>query len=675
MAEYLVTRNFFQETAATKANCVFEAMILAEDGDTIILDLGEWNEDVRIDKAVTLCGRGARDETVLRGTVKVTATNVTIRELTLASNGEAETESPTQPVGIHAEKVENLTVADCIIRDWNPGISLKTVKNASVIGCLLQRNSGTGIMLDECENCEVTGNEFTANSWFSLRLRKSSNNRVCGNRFELSGWASIDLFMMSRNNVISENLIYGGNLGMSISSANNVIEKNRIENCNHGIFVADCPFDRVPNGQDQSRPHTDVNLSSNRVIGNDVRNSKREGIVVRRSSGTVIENSVITASQFNGIVIISDNTQKLRDNRISGSVLADVADLSKGYKLAHKRGKVLWGDTHMHTEISDASGSIAEGMMYARDALGLDFVGSADHSESMFTDKKSDRWAMVREACKKFNEPGRFLAVPGFEITYMNTWWGHFNVYYADFDGPLFAAADLALMKLNPEAAPLEKLLEALKRVKGRHIVIRHHFMACPCYWDRTVDDPVVMPGTDICSIHANWERDGDIFRNAPWTHPITTVRQGLKRGFRFAVMAGSDTHYALPGDYALTAILTDDFTIDGIFDAIIARRTYATTGEKIDIEFTVDGYEIGSSYVPDGAPTIRARVKGTGELEQVQIVRDNCVLYSHPGGQISAEIEFEDRDWVGASFYYLRVVQRDGGQAWTTPVWVDGKK
>ena len=52
-------------------------------------------------------------------------------------------------------------------------------------------------------------------------------------------------------------------------------------------------------------------------------------------------------------------------------------------------------------------------------------------------------------------------------------------------------------------------------------------------------------------------------------------------------------------------AALVDDFSRDGIFEAISARRTYALTGDRIELDFTVDGAPMGA--------TIEAGSRGRG--------------------------------------------------------------
>ena len=78
----------------------------------------------------------------------------------------------------------------------------------------------------------------------------------------------------------------------------------------------------------------------------------------------------------------------------------------------------------------------------------------------------------------------------------------------------------------------------------------------------------------------------------------------------------------------------------------------------------------------PDGERLIRAQVKGTELVEAVELVRNGEVIYRKTPGSDSENLEYRVRDRVeGNAYYYLRVLQADGHQAWSSPVWVDMKE
>ena len=115
------------------------------------------------------------------------------------------------------------------------------------------------------------------------------------------------------------------------------------------------------------------------------------------------------------------------------------------------------------------------------------------------------------------------------------------------------------------------------------------------------------------------------------------------------------------------------------------ARRCYATTGERILLDFRVDGELMGSEIAAGDARRISGRVIGTAELETVEIIRNGETWREIPTeGREAVTFELEDTDDLQALaltsqapaggrfvFYYLRVVQRDRHWAMSSPLWV----
>lgn len=93
------------------------------------------------------------------------------------------------------------------------------------------------------------------------------------------------------------------------------------------------------------------------------------------------------------------------------------------------------GEVHSHTNESDGIGSITEAYTYARDVARLDFFAVTDHSSTITKDVLQKKHA---NAAEQFNDPGKFVALYGYEQTYnsMTGYYGHLNVlntlYYYD---------------------------------------------------------------------------------------------------------------------------------------------------------------------------------------------------------------------------------------------------
>ena len=137
-----------------------------------------------------------------------------------------------------------------------------------------------------------------------------------------------------------------------------------------------------------------------------------------------------------------------------------------------------------------------------------------------------------------------------------------------------------------------------------------------------------------------------------------------------------------------LACVVAQELTRDALWQAMYDRRCYATTGDRILLDFTVDGQPMGSDLPVDlSSSTGRSfsmRVAGTAPIDVVEIVRNNRVVYeAHPrlevwGGdwaddeplsEVALQPTFPgDRPFV---FYYLRIIQRNRQRAWSSPIWL----
>ncbi len=115
-----------------------------------------------------------------------------------------------------------------------------------------------------------------------------------------------------------------------------------------------------------------------------------------------------------------------------------------------------------------------------------------------------------------------------------------------------------------------------------------------------------------------------------------------LRRGYRFGVIAGSDSVDGRPGNShpghmgvrnvrgGLTAMLAPALTRAALWDALGKRRCYATTGERILLEFRAGDATDGRRRRCDGAASrFDVRVEGTAPIETIDFFRGNACLRS----------------------------------------------
>ncbi len=350
-----------------------------------------------------------------------------------------------------------------------------------------------------------------------------------------------------------------------------------------------------------------------------------------------------------------------------------------------------WGDIHIHTKVS-SDGMGTGPYRYARDVAGLDFAGAADHCDSMGDLGYGQTLQWLEEAY----EPGRFVTVPGDERNPAG-WTGHHNIYFRRIEDLLTCAVKPGVDTPLPDDPSVAMLVPHHTGIAWgggptQGIGAAVDFDAC--------DDGGLRPVMEIYSHHGQSELydpqhilayEFNRMRN-PERRSNTSVpgpyyaQDYWKSGRRLGVIASSDEHSGQGGRRhgGIAAVWAEELTREGIFDALRQRRCYATTGERILVDFSVDGVPMGCSEqrLRGARLTIRLEAWGTELLLRVEVLRyrfgvDDSfvpVLSEAPRPEsLDACYEIED-DFAGNSVYYARVTQQPlewPGMAWTSPVWI----
>ena len=118
----------------------------------------------------------------------------------------------------------------------------------------------------------------------------------------------------------------------------------------------------------------------------------------------------------------------------------------------------------------------------------------------------------------------------------------------------------------------------------------------------------------------------------------------------------------------------------EGLFDGMLARRTYAASDEII-VKTTAGGHMVGETFTAAAgkAPLIEARIDAPNTILRVDVVKDGKYVYTTRPNSRSATVRFQDTDSKpGKTYYYLRVFQTDAENpqgdpevAWTSPWFV----
>lgn len=361
---------------------------------------------------------------------------------------------------------------------------------------------------------------------------------------------------------------------------------------------------------------------------------------------------------------------------------------------------LYWGDVHRHTDFSNCrttdDGCIVEHFRYAYDAGGLDYLATSDHTEAS-KNYTPYEWWQTQKLADLFQNPGFFLSFYAYERE--QKWpYGHRNVVFLERGGPIiyierdnYAKSPWATPlppedgELKGELAPWQ--LWDLLRAHGQRAVTIAHTPAGGMGTDWSKYDKIDSEFETILEIFQG-SRESYEGVGAPQPGVVTGVagslnafgkfasgtwQNALRLQHRLGAYASSD-HRSLHVSYG--GVYVKNFTREGVFEAMDARRTVAAT-DKIYMEFTCNGRLLGEIFETNEKPHFEIRIEGTAPIERVTLIRneEDYEVFPAEGANARFEARFTDpKPLDGENRYYLRVEQTDGNMGWASPVWVTWK-
>ena len=270
--------------------------------------------------------------------------------------------------------------------------------------------------------------------------------------------------------------------------------------------------------------------------------------------------------------------------------------------------RIYWGDTHGHTGLAEGQGSARAFFRYAKDDARLDFVTLSEHDIWM----DDSEWFTMQDLTREFSADGDLVGIIGYEWTAFNNRGGHHNVFFRK---PLSARVGVQ------DATRLADLYRELHRLydPGDVLVIPHAHRS----GDWTRSDPELERLVELYSVHGSFE----------WF-----ANKYLMNGFELGFVAAADDHLAKPGlsppptssvsqPGGLAAVLAGEKTTDAIFDSLRGLATYATSGQRIILDASLNGFAMGTRQADTKNREIRCRVMGTSPIESIDVIKNGEVV------------------------------------------------
>jgi hypothetical protein len=274
-----------------------------------------------------------------------------------------------------------------------------------------------------------------------------------------------------------------------------------------------------------------------------------------------------------------------------------------------------WGDLHGQSGETVGMGSAEDYFRYARDAAFIDMVGHQGN-DFQITDAF---WKELNRLTAKFDQPGKFVCLPGYEWSGNTGMGGDRNVFFRREGRPIRRSSHILVQgQTSTEAIyTADRLFEWLKDEDCR--VIAH-------------------VGGRYADLH--YAHDGRTERSvevhSSWGTFEWLLHDAFDKGFRVGVVCHSDDHKGRPGATrpgastfgavgGLSCYFMPELTRDALFEALRKRWHYGTTGTRIflDVHGAFANDVTGFSEDPLLGPTAE---QTTREARMGDIIRPGSV-------------------------------------------------
>lgn len=359
---------------------------------------------------------------------------------------------------------------------------------------------------------------------------------------------------------------------------------------------------------------------------------------------------------------------------------------------------MFWGLLHGESERVDSTENIEGFLRHTRDEQALNFMATSSFDSTEET--PSEVWKLISQYVAEFNEDDRFSTFLGFQ------WKG---------ETPLEGLRQIVYLKDNKPLLRQKDIKSNLLKKVYKSLVVKEA-IAIPCFTaskNASFDFKDFTPEFErVVEIYNAWgssectAQEGNLRpirgggKKGVGMFAEGTIWSALAQNKRFGFVAGGLDDRGIYADFydtdqaqyspGLTAILAPHHTRESLFDALLKRSCYATTGERIVLGLFLAGSPMGSELDTKTKPGLSVNrhlsgyVAGTASLKSIEIIRNGKVIKTFECKGNALDFTFDENDELkkvtldGGKdmppflYYYLRVTQSDGHMAWSSPIWLD---
>ena len=300
--------------------------------------------------------------------------------------------------------------------------------------------------------------------------------------------------------------------------------------------------------------------------------------------------------------------------------------------------RLWWGDVHNHCNVTYGHGDLVDALAAAREQL--DFCSVTPHAmwpDIPHYDDPGMQWVInyhldafrrLREGgydkyvqmLREWNDPERFLTFASYECHSMEH--GDHVALCREYDTPLVECTSVPDLK---------------EKLRGRKVYVTPHHMGYiegfrGYNWKAWQEGDEMTPFVEMFSRHGLAESDmGDydyLHDMGPRTYE-GSVQYGLEQGHVFGLMCSTDQHAGYPGSYGdgRIGVLADALDKDRLWDSMGRRHIMGVTGDKIKVDFSINGAVMGDVISAGRRREIFVNVEAQNYIDYVDVVKNTAVI------------------------------------------------
>lgn len=333
-----------------------DAINNANNGDTIMVAAGTYNENVVVNKSVTLIGEGAwvtivNASSPTKHTFNVTANNVNISRFTVTGATAGTTIGyPYYSAGIYLARLSKINISDNIVSNNNYGIYMDSAFDNNLINNNISSNF-IGVNLYDSDNNNLINSTVNSNKASGISFSNSNYNTLINNSANSNDdGEGIILKGYNNNNRLINNTAINNWAGIFVShgSSNNTLINNNASLNNFGFYLTKW-------------------ADNNTLVNNIVNSNLESGIGIYNSNNNTFINNTVNSNNQIGIELWQSYNNNLTGNIVLNSsygIHLEISDNNTIYNNYFNNTNNSWDDGYNYWNITKQSGRNIVGGLY-----------------------------------------------------------------------------------------------------------------------------------------------------------------------------------------------------------------------------------------------------------------------------------------------------------------------